>query len=140
MDSSSVNTETASVREFAIEAARLLADRHCEDIRLLDVQGLSQVCHYVLLANGTSDRQMKSLASEIDDLGETMGHRRFRSARDEASTWIVVDFVELMVHLFEPTQRAYYDLDGLWADATDVPWTRGGEPATRRTDRDGGGA
>lgn len=116
--------EPVDARAFAVEAARLLEDRHCEDVRLLEVRGLSQVCDYVLLANGTSDRQMKSVGQELKDLGRDLGHRAFRFTFDDRITWVVVDFVELVAHLFEPSQRAYYDLDGLWADARDVAWRR----------------
>jgi ribosome-associated protein len=112
---------------FAVEGARLLADRHCTDIRLLDVRGLSQVCRYVLLASGTSDRQMKSVADELEDLGGERDNPCFRKNRDDAATWIVVDFVDLVAHLFEPSQRAYYDLEELWSDAPVVPWRREGD-------------
>ena len=111
-----------SPREFAIEAARLLKDRHCDQILLLDVRGLSQVCDYVLLANGTSDRQMKSVAEELEDVGDETGMPAFRTNRDVGLTWIVIDFVDVVVHLFEPDQRTYYDLEGLWSDAPQIPW------------------
>ena len=115
---------TAGIGEFAVEAARLLADRHCTDVVLLDVREVSQVSNYVLVATGTSDRQMRSVADEVADSGRDAGHAPFRSTRDRASTWIVVDFVELVVHLFEPNQRAYYDLESLWSDAPVVNWER----------------
>ena len=110
--------------KFAVEAARLLEDRHCEDIRLMDVRGLSQVCDYVLIGSGTSDRQMKAVAAELEGLGEEHGSKVFRSSRDEGGTWIVVDFVDLVAHLFEPNQRAYYDLETLWGDASNIDWKR----------------
>ena len=110
------------LHEFAIEAARLIADRHCEDVLLLNVRGLSQVCDYVLIGSGTSDRQMKSLADDLSVLGRDLGHAVFRSDRDARVTWQVVDFVGLVVHLFEPDRRAYYDLESLWSDAESVPW------------------
>jgi len=116
--------EQRELQAFAIEAARLLDDRHCEDVLLLNVRGLSQVCDYVLLGTGTSDRQMKSLADELGDLGRDKGHGVFRSDRDPRVTWQVVDFVGLVVHLFEPDRRAYYDLESLWSDAESVPWQR----------------
>lgn len=117
-------TQAASepVRSFAILAAQLLDDRHCEDIRLLDVRGLSQVCDYVLIGSGTSDRQMKSVAHELEELGQEHDNAVFRSNRDAAGTWIVIDFVDLVAHLFEPSQRAYYDLESLWSDAELVNW------------------
>ena len=113
-----------ALRAFAIEVARLLADRHCEDVRLLDVRGLSQVCDYVLVGSGTSDRQMKGLAEELDDFGRDHGQPMFRADADVAVMWIVVDFIGLVAHLFEPGRRAFYDLEGLWSDARLVPWER----------------
>ena len=112
--------------DFAVEAAHLLADRHCEDVRLMDVRGLSQVCDYVLIGSGTSDRQIKSVAAELETLGKEREHRAFRSNRDEGGTWIVVDFVNVVTHLFEPNMRAYYDLETLWSDALLVDWQRSG--------------
>ncbi len=109
--------EQQKLRSFAIEAARLLHDRHCEDVIILDVRSLSQVCNYVLIASGTSDRQMKALADEIADLGEEFDSPCFRTNKDTGVTWVVIDFVDLVAHLFEPNQRAYYDLESLWSDA-----------------------
>ena len=125
-----------ALRAFAIEAARLLADRHCEDVRLLDVRGLSQVCDFVLIGSGTSDRQMKSLAEELDDFGRDQGQPMFRADSDAAVTWVVVDFIGLVAHLFEPGQRAFYDLEGLWSDAPSVPWERAEAGASGRQEKE----
>jgi ribosome-associated protein len=103
-----------------VEAGRLLQDRHCEDVLLLDVTGLSQVCDYVLIATGTSDRQMKSVSDEVADLGEEMKFPAFRKNIDTGATWIVVDFITVVLHLFEPQRRAYYDLEDLWSDAKHI--------------------
>lgn len=108
---------TADPAAFAAEAGRLLAQRHCEDVVLLDVSGLSQVCDFVLIATGTSDRQMKSVASEIATLGSEVCFPAFRKNIDTGATWIVVDFISVVVHLFEPERRAYYDLEDLWSDS-----------------------
>ena len=113
-----------------------MADRHCEDVRLLDVRGLSQVCDYVLIGSGTSDRQMKSLADELADFGAEHAQPLFRADSDAAVTWVVVDFVDLVAHLFEPGQRAYYDLEGLWSDAPLVPWERIAADAAAEPERD----
>ena len=116
--------EEQKLHRFAVEAARLLHDRHCEDVTLLDVRGLSQVCNFVLLGSGTSDRQMKAVANELEDLGDEHGNPCFRSNKDSGVTWVVVDFIDLVAHLFEPNQRAYYDLEGLWFDAAVINWKR----------------
>ncbi len=116
--------ERSNAREFAIEAARLLADRHCEDVLVLDVHGLSQVSDFVIIGTGTSDRQMKSLADELEDLAVEHGEQVFRTNRDTGVTWVVIDFIDVVAHLFEPNQRAYYDLEQLWSDAPHIAWER----------------
>jgi ribosome-associated protein len=128
-------SDDRQLRSFAVLAANLLNDRHCEDVRLIDVRGLSQVCDYVLVASGTSNRQMRSVADELATLGDEHAHRAFRTSSDTAATWIVVDFIDLVVHLFEPTTRAYYDLESLWSDGEMVGWQRDGEHLPRQRRR-----
>ena len=55
---------------------------------------------------------------------ERFGLDRFGSERDDAATWLVLDFIDVMVHLFEPSTRAHYDLEMLWGDAPEVEWSR----------------
>ncbi len=115
--------DPAAVRAFATDLARACVLDKCTDVVLRDVSAVSQVCDFILIASGTSDRQMKSVAQALEDLGKERGQPPFRSDRDTGTTWIVVDFVDVVVHLFEPAQREYYDLESLWADgiAVEVP-------------------
>ena len=126
--SSNEAAEAVSSIEFARAAARLVSDRHCESVRLLDVRGLSQICDIILIASGTSDRQMRSVAGELEDLGQSDGYQRFRVTGDALDTWIVVDFINLIVHLFEPGRRQYYDLETLWSDALEIDFQRPSTP------------
>lgn len=115
-----------AVRAFNIQAACLLNDLHCENILLLDVQGLSDLTDYILIATGTSDRQIKGVAGQVSDLAQEQGLERFGSERDADSTWLVLDFIDTIVHLFEPAARAHYDLEMLWGDAPKIDWRRDG--------------
>ena len=96
----------------------------CEDAVLLDVTGQSQICDFILVASGTSDRQMRSVAQALEDLGKEKGHAVYRTNRDTGTTWVVVDFVDIVVHLFEPEQRLYYDIEALWKSGAEVEWRR----------------
>lgn len=111
-------------RQFAIEAARLMNDSHCEDVLVFDVRGLSDVADYVIIASGTSDRQMKSVGDEAEQLTKDYGLSSFGREEDERTTWIVIDFVDVVIHLFEPGTRGHYDLEMLWGDAPKVKWRR----------------
>ena len=114
----------AQVRQFAIDAARLATDLHCENALVLDVRGLSDITDYILIASGTSDRQIMSVAEDIEQLAEGAGIGRLGHELESPSTWVVLDFVDVVAHLFEPTARAHYDLEMLWGDAEKVPWQR----------------
>lgn len=85
--------------------------------------------NYILLATGTSDRQLKSAARYLGDLGREFDMQRLGREGDDASTWVVLDYIDVIVHLFEPVTRAHYDLEMLWGDAQRVPWSRSSESA-----------
>lgn len=117
-------SDAESIRAFAVEIARTLSDSKCSDVLLLDVRGRSQVCDFVVIGSGTSQRQMRSSAQEIEDLGKARGQHPYRTNSDDSTTWVVVDFVDIVVHLFEPDQRLYYDLELLHADGKRMDWRR----------------
>jgi len=111
-------------REFAIEAGRMLADYQCSDVVVLDVSGRNQVMDYLVIGSGTSATQMRSVLDHVDELGKKKGFQAFRSSRDEGGLWLLLDCVDVIVHLFEPNTRAHYDLEMLWGDAPRVAWER----------------
>jgi len=116
---------TAKIRKFVIEAAQLMHDRHCEDIVVFDVRDASEITDYVIIATGTSDRQMVNIASELKVLArDNYNIEAFGKEVDDLSTWIVTDFVDVMTHLFEPATRSHYDLEMMWGDAPTVHWQR----------------
>jgi ribosome-associated protein len=120
-----------ATRKFAIDAARLLKDRHGEDILVLDVRGRSPVTDYLVLATGTSDRQVRSVADDVRDLATTVGLPAFGRHGDASAQWVALDFVDVVVHLFAPAARAHYDLEMLWGDAPRIVWRRRVKPGTK---------
>lgn len=123
------------IRQLALEAARLCSDDRCTDVIVLDVRDLSQVTDYIVIGTGTSDRQMRAVLDHVEQLGASMGFPVFRVSRDDRDVWLLADFVDVVVHLFEPNARAHYDLEMLWGDAPRAEWKRpapphqGGSPA-----------
>lgn len=111
-------------RAFAIEAARLIRDDKCEDVVVLDVRKRSSMTDFLVIGSGTSDRQMRSVLHHVEDLGGKTGNPAVRTSVDERSTWILADFVDVMVHLFEPNTRSHYDLEMMWGDCDRVSWER----------------
>jgi ribosome-associated protein len=99
---------------------------------VLDLRGLSQVTDFVVIGTGTSDRQMRSVLDHVEELGGKAGFTAFKRSVDARSTWILVDFVDVIVHLFEPNTRAHYDLEMLWGDAKRPAWERPGQAPRNR--------
>ena len=112
------------VARFIVDAARLMSDSHCQDVRIFDVRGKSDVTDYLIIASGTSDRQIRSVAEDVEELAAGQGMHRFGRDEDAPSKWVVIDFIDVIVHLFEPHTRGYYDLEMMWGDAPQVPWRR----------------
>ena len=107
-------------KAFAVAAAKLAGERHCTDVVVLDLRKVSQVTDYFVILTGTSDRQMRSVADEITDTGKKKKFPLFGRAGYETSHWVLLDFVDVVVHIFDKQSRGYYDLEMLWGDAKKV--------------------
>jgi len=104
-------------KEFALAAAQLAAGRHCTDIVVLDLRGISPATDYFVIATGTSNRQMRAVADEICEEAKKLHILRFGRAGYEQGRWILLDFIDVVIHIFDREYRDYYDLDLLWGDA-----------------------
>ncbi len=113
-----------NARDFALAAARIAASRHCSDIVVLDLKGKSPATDYFVIATGTSDRQMRTVADEISDEARKQGMQRFGRAGYEQARWILLDFIDVVIHIFDPEYRDYYDLELLWGDARRLKWEK----------------
>jgi len=117
-------------RRFAAAIALIAAELRAEDVAVLDLRGLTNVADYFVIGTGTSDRQMHAVLERIEEYARTVGRAPFHVAGARQSTWILADYVDVIVHLFDPEHRRYYDLDGLWGDAPRVEWQRDGRAAS----------
>jgi len=117
--------EELKAKELAVAAARLAEDNHCSNITVLDLRGKSPATDYFVIATGTSDVQMRSVADEISKEAKQREFERFGKAGYERARWILLDFVDVVVHIFESEYRSYYNLEMLWGDAEQVAYERG---------------
>ena len=104
-------------KAFALDAAQLANERHCSDIVVLDLKGKSPATDEFVIATGTSDRQMRAVADEICEAAKQQGLQRFGRAGYEQARWILLDYVDVVIHIFDSEYRDYYDLELLWGDA-----------------------
>ncbi len=104
-------------KELALTAAKIARDRHCTNITVLDLTGISPATNFYVIATGTSNRQSRTVADEISVEAKQQGHQRFGIAGYDRGQWILLDFVSVVVHIFDQEHRDYYNLDMLWGDA-----------------------
>lgn len=107
--------------ELARLAARVAEETRGSEITILDLRRLTPVVDYFVIATGSSRRQMHAMADEIEKVIGRELHDEKRGAEGyEEGRWIVLDYGDVMVHLFDPDARGYWDLEGLWSDAARV--------------------
>ena len=109
-------------RELAVAAARIAHDDNCEEILVLDLRGVSPVTDYFVIGTGTSDRQLRSVADDVARHGLSVGQKVWHVAGLETADWVCLDFVDVVVHLFDERHRRYYDLELIWGEAPRVEW------------------
>ncbi|MHB1134924.1 MAG: ribosome silencing factor [Chloroflexota bacterium] len=101
----------------------LLADRKAEDILLLDMRPAAYVADYFVLCNGNSERHIRALAEEVrESLSKSTGERPMHIEGASDSGWVLLDYGDVVLHVFGEEERGYYALDRLWHEA--VPLLR----------------
>jgi ribosome-associated protein len=106
---------------MALLAAQAGLEKKATGVEIIDVVGKVDYADFLVLMTGQSDRNVTAIAREVDD---TLGRQGFRSMSIEglpAARWVLIDFVDIVVHVFQRDVRSLYDLDGLWMDAGRVP-------------------
>ena len=91
------------------------------DVTILALEGVSDMADYFVIASDTSDTHVRSTAQRIDDELKKEGTRTAHIEGIEQGRWVILDYVDVVVHLFHPTLRSYYQLERLWGDAAIVP-------------------
>ena len=110
-----------SDREKALLISRVALQKKPQKPVLLDVEASSSFTHYFLILSGTSTRQTQALAGHLRETLGKMGIRPRGIEGQEAGQWILMDYDEVIVHIFYESVREFYDLEGLWLEAPRIP-------------------
>jgi ribosome-associated protein len=122
------NEATRSALDRARLAARVAEENRGRDVVILDMRESTPVFDYFVIASGTSRRQLHAMSEEIDHaLEDDVGDRRQGIEGYDESRWILLDYGDVVIHLFEPETRDYYALEQLWTQAQRVPLQETGE-------------
>jgi ribosome-associated protein len=109
-------------REFAIAAARAASSKKAQDVVVMEVRDLIVITDFFVLASGTSDRQVRTVAQEIENALRARGMKPVRREGQREGRWVLLDFVDFVAHVFHQEERDYYGLERLWSDAPLVEW------------------
>jgi ribosome-associated protein len=104
----------------AITAARAALEKKAETVVVLDLRGVSGYTDYLVIGSGQSDRQLEAIAEGVEKELKAAGHRLVGSEGQRGGRWVLLDFGDVVVHVFHQEDRGHYDLEGLWADAPRV--------------------
>lgn len=122
-DQNSITTELdLSPEEMAVAAAEAIDDKRGADVVILDVGELLRIADVFVIATGTSKRQIQSLAEEVEDQLTLYDRKPLRVEGKDHGDWVLVDYGDLVVHLFQPESRKFYSLERLWGDAPRIAW------------------
>ncbi len=108
----------------ACVAAKIAADNKGRDILVLDMRPCTPLYDFFIISTGNSRRQIHTVAEETDAALRAEGDSRLGIEGYEASKWVVQDYGDIVIHVFDPDTRDYYKLEELWADAPRVDWER----------------
>jgi ribosome-associated protein len=119
----------------ALKSAQLAADaaldKKAEDVRVVDLRGRASYADFLVVCSGQSDRQLDAIAESIEKALKDSGQRMIGSEGRQGGRWLLLDFEDVVVHVFHQEERPHYDLEGLWADAPQRAVAAGPERATQ---------
>lgn len=112
-----VQIDTAPIAKIAVDAA---ADKKASDILLLDIREVTTIADYFVVCTGQNSRQIQAIAESIDEVLKQKGWQLFQREGNPETGWILLDFGDIIIHIFSPNEREYYQLERLWGQAKTV--------------------
>ena len=103
-------------RELAKIACQALSEKKAEDIRIIDISEISVLADYFLIANGTNTNQIQAMVDAVDEALGKAGHPPKQIEGNQHSSWVLMDFGDIIVHIFSKEDRLFYDLERIWRD------------------------
>ena len=105
--------ETLDMVKAAVEA---LKDKKAEDITVIDIAEVSSIADYFIIANGSNQNQLSAMQDAVDEALYKAGLHAKQIEGNNKSTWILMDYQDIIVHLFSKEDRLFYDLERIWRD------------------------
>jgi ribosome-associated protein len=118
-------------KEVAVAAARASSEKQADDVVILDVHELIVITDFFVICSASTNRQIKTVIENVEErLRTQLGVRPVRREGEADAGWRLLDYIDVVVHVFGSDQRAYYDLERLWRDAPRPRWDESSEAAS----------
>ena len=111
---------TDDSQKTAIFAAQSAMEKKAEDVVVIDLRELSSYADFLVICSGTNERQLEAVSESVSVALKAAGHTPVGSEGTRGGKWALLDFGDVVIHVFHQDERGYYDLEGLWADAPRV--------------------
>lgn len=108
------------IKKMAALAVSAMEDKKAEDIRVIDISEVSVLADYFLIASGKNRNQLQALADEVEERLGRAGFPIKQSEGYDSANWILLDFGDIIVHLFDQENRLFYDLERIWRDGKQI--------------------
>lgn len=107
-------------REMAKAACHALSDKKAEDIRVIDISEISTLADYFIIATAKNSNQIQALVDAVGEELSKSGHEARQVEGNRNSSWILMDYNDIIVHLFSKEDRLFYDLERIWTDGKSI--------------------
>ncbi|MCR5665781.1 MAG: ribosome silencing factor [Eubacterium sp.] len=110
-------------QEMAKLAYEALEDKKSEDVKVIDIRGISVLADYFIIANGSNQNQLEAMKDAVDEVLYKAGYHVKQVEGNKSSTWILLDYEDVIIHIFSKEDRLFYDLERVWSDGEEVDVT-----------------
>ena len=107
-------------KEMARLAYDALADKKAQDIKIINIEGVSVIADYFIIASGTNHNQVQAMADSVREALGRAGHEPRQVEGYGSANWILMDYNDIIVHIFSDESRTFYDLERIWRDGKEV--------------------
>ena len=115
-----VEVETVQAKEMAKIAYHALDEKKGEDIRIIDIAGISVLADYFIIANGSSESQVQAMVDNVEEEMHKAGYSLKQREGYGSGNWVLMDFGDVIVHVFDKENRLFYDLERIWRDGKNI--------------------
>ena len=107
-------------KEMVKAAIEAMKDKKAEDIRVIDISNVSVIADYLIIANGNNPNQVQALVDNVDEKLAEAGYTTDKIEGSQGSSWVLMDYNDIIIHVFSKEDRLFYDLERIWRDGTAI--------------------